>query len=481
MDFYTKAWKKYIYSDWVEAMSKKYNISSIRYMYGDMFLYEGNYDENLKEAEFNKYYKLKEEYVSLESELKERFGKYEKVRLLSIDEERILYNEKIDKFIEKYKNEVLNTIDMLRECNIEVDLDINDIDFNLLALNKVNLRTIKFYQSMRRLYKKYLEDNGLLEEEDLDKLKKIDLVVNDVNSFLTSYSEYIEYKNNSFYKFINNKSFHDCKVLKYDVSDDKIIIEIEGQFNRGVRLIINNPKVVIFEKKDEGFVLLEDEFDLEVDDIIDVFSNDYECYEDIEYHLIMEYAVNIFNEKIRIDGFVRVEYIAESIIGEEFIIDESIEGYIKCNKLYQDNLKEIIDMIDEDVYNLLKKPYFNLLDECMIRSYSFDKDLLLDFKDFICKKQFSLKFINAKMKFINNGVIISREELLDIIKDRLGFDNILYPIKFRKDKDLILVDILVEEGTVVSVWCDMIELLDNNFNIDDNKIKILANGNDCEN
>lgn len=490
MDFYTKEWKQYIYRSWKDALPTKYNITNLD------SIYDGYSYQYIKDYYFREYYNNKKEYVALESKLEKIFGKCEKIMLLSEEEEEEEFFKRKGKFIEKYKTKVLKTIELLKSYNLEVNLDINDIDFELLALNKVTLKTKTFYQNLRKIYKDYIECNDLLTDDNLEYLDDIDLIYNNVNSFLTSYTEYIEYRNDKYFKLIDSRSFHDCPVIKYEVTDNQIIIEIDEHDNNGFRLILNNPKVVT-SKVEEDDSLTERNIELNIDKIIDIYYNNYELYEDVSNHLQIQYCVRLKEKDDRFSELINVDYYADSVIGEEFVINEKAEEYLKSSDTYQNNLKEIYNMINEETYILLSQPYFNILELAKIESYTLDKDLLIKFNDNIFKKEFSLKFDKANIKILKNNSIITKEELDDILREIFEKikqkypDNKYFPadydcklfysgIKFKKQNNLIEATILVTDEIEVSILCSKITVLDNNFEIQSGQIKILANSDDCK-
>jgi len=293
MEFYTKEWKKYIYRSWKDALPTKYNITNLD------SIYDGYSYLMIKDYYFREYYNNKKEYVALKSKLEKIFGKCEKIILLSEEEEEEDFFKRKRKFIEKYKIKVLKTIELLESYNLKVDLDINDIDFELLAFNKVTLKTKTFYQKLKNIYYEYLKNNDLLNENNLEYLNDIDLIYNDINSFLTSYTEYIEYRDDKYFKLIDSRSFHDCPVIKYEVTDKQIIIEIEDYDNNGFRLILNNPKVVT-SRVEEDDSLTEMNIELNIDKIVDIYYNNYEIYEDMsiiyKYNIVLVVKLIIFLE-----------------------------------------------------------------------------------------------------------------------------------------------------------------------------------------
>lgn len=475
MDFYTKEWKEYVYRSWKEALPIQYNITNSK------LIYDGRFREIIKEWDFEKYYNNKKEYLALEIKLEKIFGKYEKITLLSEKKEKELYFKRIDEFIKKYKSKVLKTIELLKSYNLEVNLDINDIDFELLALNKVTLKTKTFYQKLKNIYYGYMENNDLLTDNNFDYLNDIDLIYNNINSFLTSYTEYIDFRNDKNYEFINNYLYHDQAILNYEASEDKIIIELEVYDNKGIRLTINNPKVII-SKMIERDKLIETSMELNTDKLIDVYDYDYKLYEEEIKHLVIQYC--IASEDDYYSGIINVDYYSNSIKAELFIIDE--DEYWEYNGIHPNNLKELSNMLSEDTYILLNETCFNKLRNSKIVSYSLDEDLLINFKYNKLEKQVSLKLVDINIKILKDNNILTKVELENILREKFErmkqFDNECLienyysnlfenGIKFKKKNNLIEVNIQPTSDIVIIILCSKIILFDNTLEAKVGEIK----------
>lgn len=306
MNFYTSAWNEYINNNWKDSLTKEFNVTSAR-------IYDGNYNEVLKQEAFNKYYHLKKKYISMEDLLKEKFVNYEKVELFDREKEYELFNNRIKEFIEKEKNKLFKIKAILKKYNIKLELNINDVDFNLLALNKVNRSTIAFYKKLTSLYNKaYFElvfgENKTKNQEIIVKyLKNVGLLYNNASSFLTNRDEYMKYKKDEFYEFTKDINFHDVSVTKYDVNGKDIVIEFEWDI-QNIRFKIFNSKVII--SKEVGYNIYEPtDLNLTLDIIDDVYAYGYKNFEDINKYLTIYYNITS-NERIKVD------YIAESFLGE---------------------------------------------------------------------------------------------------------------------------------------------------------------------
>lgn len=479
MKFYTKAWKDYIYNNWKVAIEYCFFVTAAKNLNNSKdIIYDGIYSDRLRDECFNKYYELKKRYVSSLEEISKNNDKYEKVELLSIDKEKELYNIRIDESAKLNKNKLLEVIKILEDNEIKIDLNINDVDFKLLALGKVNSKTFDFYKNLRDVFCKLLEENQELIKEYTSKLKNFELIVVNTNAFLTSYTSYLNSKNDNFYDFEKNLSFHDSDIIKYEFINNKLIIEIDWDVNRGIRLIIDNPKIKYYQEIDNDFQEVDIEFDQ--DDIRDIYSNYYYNYEDTGKCLVLEFFVKINGKYELIKG----EYESDMISGEKIIINEKYEKYVIRNDLYQENLKTISKIINEELYQLLKEPYFNKLSHSSIESYNYNKDLILNYKSFN-EEKFSLKFINANIRFLKDEQVITKEVLFNILKERLDksyYENmdfetylqIPYSISFVKNNNLIESRILVNDDIEVVIMCENIKLLNNNFKVKTSQIKIIG-------
>lgn len=469
MDFYTKEWKEYVYRSWKEALPIQYNITNSK------LIYDGRFREIIKEWDFEKYYNNKKEYLALEKKLEKIFGKYEKITLLSEKKEKELYFKRIDEFIKKYKSKVLKTIELLESYNLKVDLDINDIDFELLALNKITLKTKEFYKNLKKIYFEYLSENRLLTDKNSNYLNDIDLIYNNVNAFLTDYTDYIEYRDDKYFEIINYNAriFSDLSIIKYEIMNKQIIIEIDECDNSGFRLILNNPKVITYKEGENG-ELVETNIELNPNKISCIYDINYELYEDISNYLQIQYCVN--SDVDNFCGIINVDYHCDSIIGEEFIINE--DEYLQYNGIHPNNLRELSNILSEDKYILLNETCFNKLRNSKIVSYSLDEDLLINFKYNKLEKLVSLKLVDINIKILKNNNIITKEELENILKEKFEkmrqFDNeclienyysnlLKNGIKFKKKNNLIEVNIQPTSDIVIIILCNKIDVFDNNL------------------
>lgn len=328
MEFYTKKWKEYVYSNFYNAFPKCAKRQD-----------DVEYDEYLKKNEFYKYYDLKKEYVSLIPKLKEEFGKYEPVELLTIEEEEKLFEEKRIEFINKCKNNDIRIINFLKEKNIEVNLDINDVDYNLLSLNIKNEKTTNFYKKLTEIYNKYLKENLTNDQYYEIKCNEIDNIGymrNYVSSFLTDYQDYLKSKNKiCFYNKINEIIYDDEVNTKTKYNGQDIIIEYYNDISTKSIITIKNPQIRL-----ETNGKIEEEIKLEQNEKVNIVS--YETYEDfLHYFNVMIFSESelIGSEKIRefknINKLSRID--SDFIMNlEEYAEDsesdiESLESYIDAN------------------------------------------------------------------------------------------------------------------------------------------------------
>ena len=477
MDFYTKEWKQYIYRSWKDALPTQYNITNSK------LIYDGNFREIIKEWDFEKYYNNKKEYLALEPKLKKIFGKYEKITLLPKEEETKLYFKRIDEFIKKYKSKVLKTIELLKFYNLDIELDINDIDFELLALNKITLKTKEFYKNLKKIYIEYLKENHLLTDEDSNYLNDIDLIYNNVNAFLTGYTDYIEYRDDKYFEIINYNAriFSDLSIIKYKALNKQIIIEIDECDNNGFRLILNNPKVITYKEGKNGD-LIETDIELSPDKIACIYDINYELYEDISNYLQIQYCVN--SEVDNFCGIVNVDYHCDSIIGEEFIINE--DEYLTYAGIHSNNIKELSNMLNDETYTLLSQTCFDKFKALKIISYTLEEHLLINFKYNKLEKQISLKLDDINIKILKDDNLITQEELDDILKERFdkikqlggecALDNYFLnlfkdSIKLKKKDNLIEVNIQPTNDIEIIILCSKIILFDNTLETKIGEIK----------
>ena len=82
MNKFTKKWDKYINLEWKENLIPK----AISVIYPSE-IYDGNFNEKLLQEEFEKYYNSKVRYSSMYDDFEKKFKDYEKIELLSKEEE----------------------------------------------------------------------------------------------------------------------------------------------------------------------------------------------------------------------------------------------------------------------------------------------------------------------------------------------------------------------------------------------------------
>lgn len=205
MKFYTKKWYDYVYKNYEKYTSY---LMTIRYKEEVDSI---EYNADLLINEFNKYYHVKEEYVSKYEYLEKEFGEYEKIELLSYDEELKLYNEKLNNFV-KNALEIIDKED--RYDNLENDL-------YLFALNKI---TKNFHKILE---KGFLRNNNF----------------KNINAFLTSYYEYFNTRKDSFdFNLVFNHSFHDGIIREYKEIGNDIVIVVDDEYNNRFTFTIKDAK-----------------------------------------------------------------------------------------------------------------------------------------------------------------------------------------------------------------------------------------------
>lgn len=224
MEKFTKKWDDYINLEWKDYLFPK----KISVIYPKE-IYDGNFCEAILNEEFEKYYFAKKKYTSMYDYFEKEFEDYEKIELLSKEEEYKKYVKAVDEQAEKFKNEFMKKISEYSSCdfdNYKIErleaYNIEDIDFKLLSLGKVNLMT-------RDTYRKSMPQYSLiLATENTDKLYDVVFDIN-INKFLTSYDDY--YSNESLYK--DNISMiddlcvsycHEYKVSNFTYNGNQVII-----------------------------------------------------------------------------------------------------------------------------------------------------------------------------------------------------------------------------------------------------------------
>ncbi len=193
------------------------------------------YSEELLKEQFNIYYNKKKEYVEKEKEFNEKFGKYEKIKLLSYDEELEYYRERVNNYAKKLENE----------------LKIDNIDYRLIAMLLGRYKYSYIYSKIN--------------------------ISNVVNGFLTSYEDYLNQKESKFDEEIFKKiDFDDGTIIEKNFYDnngkkDGIIVYKNFYTNKNKKYVFKFKNAVIYEYNYQN---QSDNKDYE-------FGN----YEDIKYYL----------------------------------------------------------------------------------------------------------------------------------------------------------------------------------------------------
>lgn len=219
MNKFTKKWDEYINSEWKENLiTKKLSI-----IYPQE-VYDGIFNEELLQEEFEKYYDSKVRYSSMYDTFEKEFEDYEKIELLSKEEEFEKYKKAIEEKAEQYKKEFIqkieeyseNDFDNYKIKNLE-KFNIDTADFKLLALGKVNKDTRDTYRKSMPQYQM------ILATEDNDKLYDVEFDIN-INKFLTTYEEFF---NNGF----DNKNILYIDELCEAYCDEYKILNIKQESN----------------------------------------------------------------------------------------------------------------------------------------------------------------------------------------------------------------------------------------------------------
>ena len=296
MNKFTKKWDKYINLEWKENLIAK----AISVIYPSE-IYDGNFNEKLLQEEFEKYYNSKVRYSSMYDDFEKKFKDYEKIELLSKEEEFKNYKKSIEEKAEQYKKDFIQKIEEYSAVDFNQykiqsleSFNIEDADFKLLALGKVNKETRDTYRKSMPQYQM------ILATEDSDKLYDVIFDI-DINKFLTTYEDFFnnefDDKNISYidelceaycdeYEFLNIKQESNnvtIELLKYDDNIIKIIFEnanIQEEFLKKYKNNQNNIYVtthyikkysdcfnVIFEYIehtyiDNDFDVIEDKFEI---------------------------------------------------------------------------------------------------------------------------------------------------------------------------------------------------------------------------
>jgi len=134
MKFFTRKWKDFIYENYekflIEKEDKWYNLYLT---YGKENII---YSDKLLKEKFDIYYNNKKKYVESYEYLKKEFGQYEKIELLTYEEEFDNFKNRIKTYSERLKQEAFENI-QTKECNVTLK-DLENTDFRLLALNLYN-------------------------------------------------------------------------------------------------------------------------------------------------------------------------------------------------------------------------------------------------------------------------------------------------------------------------------------------------------
>ena len=225
MKFYTRDWYNYVYQNYYYQVENNL-LNLVLRITNEAYLrtkdIDNKYSDELLKEMFDEYYESKKRYVSSYEYLKKEFNLYEEVKLLSYDEEFKNYKERIEKFVKETK-QVLH----VKETDIEC--------LYLLAINRLNKRTHEIL----------LDNMGYLHEKQLR---------NNVNTFLTSYDDYIETKKDTIqykaFKELYNKGFADYSILNYEEKNNTIVLKLAKEMNNGItKQIIENYKIELIEGK----------------------------------------------------------------------------------------------------------------------------------------------------------------------------------------------------------------------------------------
>jgi len=135
MDFFTRKWKDYVYENYEKFLIEykaKYYIIEISY--GKQTF---EYNEQLLKDKFDLYYETKKKYVDSYDYLEKEFGLYEKVELLTYEDEFENFKNRVEIYSERLKEEASQNVRKEHEGNITLE-DVEKIDFRLIALNLHN-------------------------------------------------------------------------------------------------------------------------------------------------------------------------------------------------------------------------------------------------------------------------------------------------------------------------------------------------------
>lgn len=246
MKYFTKKWDDYINKEWKEYVGEeRINVSSIKE------LYECNFTEELLESEFNKYYDAKKKYVSMYDYFEKEFGEYEKIKILSRDKEYEKYIERFSKLVKEFTNTLYyNSID-----------NLNNDDIKLLVLGKVNFIT-----------------KETLEKKSISPRKLI-------NKFISTYDEFCS-KNKIMLpiKELDYFYFHDARIYLYEVKDNRIILDIDSDWDFNSSIKIEFIDATISEDLSKDMKLSNNS--------IDIYTADIRYYVDFGYYCYFELLID---------------------------------------------------------------------------------------------------------------------------------------------------------------------------------------------
>lgn len=215
MVYFTKKWHDFIYSDYKKYVS-------------DYMCYDKEITSNLEYNldflidEFRNYYINKRNYVSNIENYQNEFGECEIINVLDYEDEFHKYKDKLDLVVSKALENI--SVEEYYE-NIE-----NDLYCYALGYYKNNLGSIK------------------------DKLE----LVENVNSFLSSYKKYYKTLDSKFdYELTFNTSFEGGRVLNYYIDEDDTIIVVEDNKNKKYKFVVSNYKINQDIYKDDNILSLE--------------------------------------------------------------------------------------------------------------------------------------------------------------------------------------------------------------------------------
>lgn len=243
MDKFTKKWDEYINFEWKEYLLPK----KISVIYPSE-IYIGKFNEELLQEEFEKYYGSKVRYISMYDTFEKRFEDYEKIKLLSKEEELENYKKLIEEKAKQYKIDFIQKIEEYSAVDFNnykikslEKFNIEDADFKLLALGKVNKETRDTYRKSMPQYQM------ILATEDSDKLYDVRFNI-DINKFLTSYEEFFNTEliddNNIWYiKELCEAYCDEYKILNLKQESNNVTIDFQKYDDTVIKIIFENAKI----------------------------------------------------------------------------------------------------------------------------------------------------------------------------------------------------------------------------------------------